>query len=63
MDEQQQHERLARIETHMEHMIARLDDVVSRAEFLPVKLVTYGLSGGILTAFLTALIIKVVGGQ
>jgi hypothetical protein len=62
MDEQQ-HERLARIETHMEHMVNRLDEVVSRAEFLPVKLITYGLAGGILTAFLSALIIKVVGGQ
>lgn len=55
------HERLARIETHLEHVATRLDEVVSRAEFLPVKLIAYGLAGGVLTAFLSAVIFKVVG--
>ena len=55
------HERLARIETHLEHVSTRLDEVVSRAEFLPVKLISYGLAGGVLTAFLSAVIFKVVG--
>jgi len=55
------HERLARIETHLEHVATRLDEVVSRAEFLPVKLIAYGLAGGVLTALLSAVIFKVVG--
>lgn len=50
------HERLARIETHLEHVATRLDEVVSKAEFLPVKLISYGLAGGVLTAFLLSLI-------
>ncbi len=54
-------ERLTRIETKMENVLDKLDEVVSRAEFLPVKLITYGLAGGILTAFLSAVIFKIVG--
>ena len=53
-------ERLARIETKMESVLEKLDDLVSRAEFLPVKLITYGLAGGILTAFLSALVFQVM---
>ena len=53
-------ERLARIETKMEGILDKLDELVSRAEFLPVKLITYGLAGGILTAFLSALIFRVI---
>ena len=60
-DDIQHHERLARIETHLEHVATRLDEVVSRAEFLPVKLISYGLAGGVLAAFLSAVIFKVVG--
>lgn len=59
-DEHAHAERLARIETHVENVLSRLDDLVSRAEFLPVKLIAYGLSGGILTAFLSAVIFKVM---
>lgn len=55
-------ERLARIETNLEHIVGKLEDLVSRAEFQPVKLITYGLAGGILTAFLTAVIMKTIGG-
>ena len=61
MAEEQVHaERLVRIETKMESVLEKLDVVVSRAEFLPVKLITYGLAGGILTAFLSAVIFKIV---
>lgn len=45
----------------MESVLERIDDLVSRAEFYPVKLLVYGLSGGILTAFLSALIFRVLG--
>jgi predicted YcjX-like family ATPase len=60
-DEHANFERLARIETKMENVLERIDDLVSRAEFYPVKLLVYGLSGGILTAFLSALIFRVLG--
>jgi hypothetical protein len=53
-------ERLARIETKIEGVVNKLDELVSRAEFLPVKLITYGLAGGILTAFLSALVFQVM---
>ena len=59
-DDTSHSERLARIETKMENVLDKLDDLVSRAEFLPVKLITYGLAGGILTAFLSAVIFRVV---
>jgi len=54
-------ERLARIETNLEHVANRLEELVSRAEFQPVKLIAYGLAGGVMTAFLSAVIIKVLG--
>jgi len=54
-------ERLARLETRLESVTYELEKLVSRAEFIPVKVITYGLSGGILTAFLSALIVKVMG--
>ena len=54
-------ERMVRIETKMENVLEKLDEVVSRAEFVPVKMITYGLAGGILTAFLSAVIFKVMG--
>lgn len=53
--------RLARIETKMEGVLEKLQELVSRAEFLPVKVIAYGLAGGILTAFLSAVIVKVMG--
>jgi len=61
MNDDNHTERLARIETHLEHVASRLEEVVSRAEFMPVKLIAYGLAGGILTAFLSAIIFKVMG--
>ena len=54
-------ERMVRIETKMENVLEKLDEVVSRAEFVPVKMIAYGLAGGILTAFLSAVIFKVMG--
>lgn len=54
-------ERLARIETNLEHLTVNLEKLVSRAEFQPVKLITYGLAGGVMTAFLSALILRVMG--
>jgi hypothetical protein len=61
METRESTERLARIETQMESVLDRLSDLVSRAEFLPVKLIAFGLAGGILTAFLSALIFRVLG--
>ena len=60
METRESTERLARIEAQMESVLARLTELVSRAEFLPVKVITFGLVGGIMTAFLTALIVKVI---
>lgn len=60
VDDHPSSERLARIETHLEHVLERLEEVVSRAEFLPVKLISYGLAGGVLTAFLGAVIFNVM---
>lgn len=54
-------ERLARIETNLEHLTVNLEKLVSRAEFQPVKLITYGLAGGVMTAFLSAIIFRVLG--
>lgn len=54
-------ERLARIETNLEHLTVNLEKLVSRAEFQPVQLITYGLAGGVMTAFLSALILRVMG--
>lgn len=61
MDEHQHSERLMRIETKMESVLEKLEEVVSRAEFWPVKMIAYGLAGGILTAFLSAVVFKVMG--
>lgn len=54
-------ERLARIETHLEHVASRLEQLVTKAEFWPVKVLTLGMAGGILTAFLSSIIFKVMG--
>jgi len=61
METRESTERLARIETHLEHVAQRLEDVVSRQEFWPVKMIAYGLAGGICTAFLSAVIMRVMG--
>lgn len=62
MTEEHAHvERLTRIETKMENVLEKLEDLVSRAEFAPVKLITYGLAGGVMTAFLSAIIFRVLG--
>lgn len=53
-------ERLARVETRLETVTDALERLVSRAEFLPVKVIAYGIAGGILTAFLSALVAKVI---
>lgn len=53
-------ERLARVETKLEGVVEDLTKLVSRAEFLPVKVIAYGIAGGVLTAFLTAVITSVI---
>jgi hypothetical protein len=60
MDDREAVDRLARIETRMESVTDTLESLVSRAEFLPVKLIAYGVAGGVLTAFLAAVIQVVV---
>lgn len=61
MTEEHAHvERLTRIETKMENVLEKLEDLVSRAEFAPVKLITYGLAGGVMTAFLSAIIFRIL---
>lgn len=60
METRESTERLARIETQMESVLDRLADLVSRAEFLPVKLIAFGLAGGTMTALLTAVIFNVL---
>lgn len=60
MDDREAVDRLARIETRMESVTETLESLVSRAEFLPVKLIAYGVAGGVLTAFLAAVIQVVV---
>lgn len=59
-DESLHGERLARIETKMESVLDKLDDLVTRAEFLPVKVLTYGIASGVLSAFLGVLIFQVI---
>lgn len=61
MDDSNHTERLVRIETKMENVLDRIEDLVSKQEFYPVKLLAYGLASGVLTAFLAALILKVIG--
>jgi hypothetical protein len=61
MDEHSHIERLTRIETHLEHLTDNLERLVSRAEFQPVKLIAYGMASGVLTAFLAAVIVTVMG--
>lgn len=51
-DEHAHVERLARIETNLEHLTVNPKKLVSRAEFQLVKLITYGLAGGVMTACL-----------
>jgi hypothetical protein len=55
-------ERLARVEVQLESVARDLERLVTRAEFLPVKTITYGIAGGVLTAFLTAVIVRTFGG-
>jgi len=61
MDDHSQIERLTRIEANLEHLMVDLEKLVSRAEFQPVKLIAYGMASGILTAFLAAVIVTVMG--
>lgn len=54
-------ERLVAQETRMEGVLKRMEDLVTKQEFWVVKVVTLGMAGGILTAFLAAIITKAMG--
>lgn len=55
-------ERLARIEARLENVLIRIDMLVSRAEFLPVKIIAYGLVAGVMSGFVAQLVFKWTGG-
>lgn len=60
MDTNESLERLVRIEAKMENVLNHMDDLVLKAEFLPVKLIAYGLAGGVMSGFLAAVIFNVL---
>jgi hypothetical protein len=49
-------ERLATLEANYENLSNTVDTLVTREEFIPVKLITYGLTGIILTSVIISLI-------
>lgn len=54
-------EKLTRLETQMVAIAASLSTFVSQHQFAPVKLITFGLAGGVLTTFLGAVLAKLLG--
>ena len=50
------------IESEQKYMLAKIDTLVSKLEFTPVKLLVYGMTGiilaGVIGALLTSIIIK-----
>lgn len=48
------------IETEQKHMLVKIETLVSKLEFAPVKLLVYGTIGIILTAVIGALVALVV---
>ncbi len=47
-----------KVEVH--NLNASVKELVSKAEFFPVKVIVYGLAGGAMTAVLTAVITNVI---
>jgi hypothetical protein len=54
-------EKLTRLETQMAAIAASLSTFVHQHQFAPVKLIAYGLAGGVLTTFLGAVLAKLLG--
>jgi hypothetical protein len=54
-------EKLTRLETQMLSVSLSLTSFVHHHQFAPVKLITYGLAGGVLTTFLGAIMAKILG--
>lgn len=51
---------VARLEEQVKNMEKAIDDLVTRAEFTPVKLIAYGLAAGAMSAVVMAIISKVI---
>lgn len=54
-------EKLTRLETQMLSVSLSLTSFVHHHQFAPVKLIAYGLAGGVLTTFLGAIMAKSLG--
>lgn len=54
-------EKLTRLETQMIAVSLSLSSFVHHHQFAPVKLIAYGLAGGVLTTFLGAVMAKMLG--
>lgn len=54
-------EKLTRLEVLTGTMSAQLQTYVTQHQFAPVKLISYGLAGGVLTTVLGAIMAKVLG--
>ena len=52
--------RIIKIEMRLEQVCKDLEDLVTKTEFMPVKLIAYGLAGGILTAVLSAIVFNLL---
>lgn len=48
------------LQVEVSNLNKTIKELVSKAEFMPVKLIVYGLAGGALTAFLSAVISNVI---
>lgn len=57
---EEESERLVKLEIRLERVCSDLEKLVTRQEFAPVKLIAYGLAGGILTAVLSAVVFNVL---
>lgn len=53
--------RLTGMDRDLASVRADVNDLVTRPEFHPVKLITYGLSGGVLMTALAAIMARVLG--
>ena len=53
--------KLTEIESDMKNVKRDIDELVTRPEFHPVAMITYGLAGGVLIAALGAVLTKVIG--
>jgi hypothetical protein len=51
---------LARVDERVKHIEQLIEDFVRRAEFQPVRLLTYGLAGLILSSVVAAIVSQVV---